>query len=268
MRTIGVLTEMKKLLVSLTVAESKRLIAKGLLALDEVQTAMQEGYLCITLGTTSSYLVEEILGTYDKTRHVAGLSVKEGISILAKDRRTFDAIFHKGEYIDNKKVVDIIHELGPDDVIIKSANALDRDMVPLVLLASSTGGTVGSFIGGVASKNITLIMPVGLEKCIPVSYDEIAGRFGMDDWDYSIGMPVGIIAVPEGVPFTEIEALEALFGVEAMPIAAGGVNGAEGAVTLFVEGDDEDIDDAYNYLKELKGEPPFPIIEGVVQDFW
>lgn len=259
---------MKKLLVSLTVSESKRLIAKGLLALEEVQTALKDGYLCITLGTTSSYLVEEILGTYDKTRHVAGLSVKEGISILAKDKRTFDAIFHNGEYIDNKKVKDIIRELGPNDVIIKSANALDRDMVPLVLLASTTGGTVGSFIGAVASKNITLIMPVGLEKCIPVSYDDIAGRFGMDEWDHSIGMPVGIIAVPEGIPFTEIEALEILFGVEAMPIAAGGVNGAEGAITLFIEGDDEDIDDAYEFLKGLKGEPPFPMIEDVVQDFW
>ena len=58
---------MKKLLVSLTPSESKRLIAKGLLALDEVQTALKEGYLCVTLGTTSSYLVEEILGEYDKT---------------------------------------------------------------------------------------------------------------------------------------------------------------------------------------------------------
>ncbi len=259
---------MKKLLVSLTVAERKRLIAKGLLALDEVQTALKEGYLCITLGTTSSYLVEEILGTYDKTRHIAGLSVKEGISILAKDKRTFDAIFHKGEYIDNKKVIDVIRELGPDDVIIKSANALDRNMLPLVLLASTTGGTVGSFIGAVASRNITLVMPVGLEKCIPISYDDIIGHIGMDDWDYSIGMPVGIIAVPEGIPFTEIDALEALFGVLAIPIAAGGVNGAEGAITLFIEGYDEDIENAYNFLKGLKGEPPFPTIEDVVQDFW
>ncbi len=259
---------MKKLLVSLTVAESKRLIAKGLLALDAIQTALQEGYLCITLGTTSSYLVEEILGEYDKTKHIAGLTVKEGMSVLANNKRAFDAIFYKGEYLEGKKVVDVIEELGPDDVIIKSANALDADMTPLVMLASTTGGTVGSFLGAAASKNITVIMPAGLEKCIPVSYDDIVGRFGKDDWDYSIGMPVGIIAVPEGIPFTEIEALESLFGVEVIPFGAGGVNGAEGAVTLFVEGDDEDIEEAYEYLKEIKGEPPFPEINDIVQDFW
>lgn len=259
---------MKKLLVSLTVAESKRLIARGLLALDEVQTALQEGYLCVTLGTTSSYLVEEILGEYDKTRHVAGLTVKEGMSVLAKSRRAFDAIFYKGEYLEGKKVIDVIEELGPNDVIIKSANALDADMVPLVMLASTTGGTIGSFIGAAAAKNITVIMPTGLEKCIPARYDEITGRFGKDDWDYSIGLPVGIIAVPEGIPFTEIEALETLFGVEVIPFGAGGVNGAEGSITLFIEGDDEDIAEAYEFLKDIKGEPPFPEVEHVVQDFW
>ncbi len=259
---------MKKLLVTLTVSEGKRLIAKGLLALDEVQTALREGYLCITLGTTSSYLVEEILGEYDKTKHMAGLTVREGMSVLSKELRAFDAIFYKGEYLDGKKVIDVVDELGPNDVIIKSANALDSDMVPLVLLASETGGTVGSFIGAASSKNITVIMPVGLEKCIPVAHGEIVGRFGKDDWDYSIGMPVGIIAVPEGIPFTEMEALEVLFGVEAVPIAAGGVNGAEGAITLFIEGDDEDIIEVYEFLKGIKGEPPFPEIRNIVNDYW
>jgi hypothetical protein len=104
-------------------------------------------------------------------------------------------------------------------------------------------------------------MPVGLEKCIPTMHDDFAGQFGIYDWDYSIGMPVGVIAVPEGITFTEIEALDALFGVSAVPIAAGGVNGAEGAVTLYVEGDDEDIDRAHQFLvEEIKGEEPFPEI--------
>jgi len=71
---------MKKLLVTLTVAESKRLIAKGLLATEAVQEALKSGYLCVTLGTTSAYLVEELLGNYDKTKHIAGLVVPKGLS--------------------------------------------------------------------------------------------------------------------------------------------------------------------------------------------
>ncbi|MBN2229641.1 MAG: hypothetical protein JW779_08590 [Candidatus Thorarchaeota archaeon] len=254
---------MKKLLVTLTPAESKRLIARGILATNVVQNALKNGYLCITMGTTSGYIVEEILGEYDKTRHIAGIVVPKGLAITDGTKRYTDAIFHKGQYVENTKVVDILDKLGPDDVIIKNANAIDENYTPLVLLASPTGGTVGAFIGAACAKNIKIIMAVGLEKCIPASYDEFCGQFGKDDWDYAIGTPVGIMAVTQGITFTEIEALEALFEVEAIPIAAGGVNGAEGSVTLFIEGGDEETARAYEYLLDLKGEPPFPKVEHV-----
>lgn len=254
---------MKKLLVTLTPAESKRLIAKGLLDLDLVQAALQKGYLCITLGTTSGYLVEELLGEYDKTRHIAGITVPKGLAITDGETRASDAIFHKGEYMKNTKIVDVLDKLGREDVIIKSANALDENYVPIVLLASDTGGTVGSFMGSAAAKNIKVIVPVGLEKSIPAAYEEFCGQIGKDDWDYAIGEPVGAIALTEGIAFTEIEAVEVLFDATAIPIAAGGVNGAEGSISLFIEGDDEEIARAHEFLTDLKGEPPFPKVDRV-----
>ena len=254
---------MKKLLVTLTPAEGKRLIAKGLLAFEPVQMAFQKGYLCITMGTTSGYLVEEILGEYDKTRHIAGIIVPKGLAVTDGETRATDAIFHKGEYMENTKVVDVLDKLGPEDIIIKSANALDENYVPIVLLASETGGTVGSFMGSAAARNIKVIVPVGLEKSIPVAYEEFCGQFGKDDWDYSIGTPVGAIALTEGVAFTEIEAVEILFDATAIPIAAGGVNGAEGSISLFIEGDDEEIAQAHEFFTDLKGEPPFPKVDHV-----
>ncbi|MFX1601907.1 MAG: hypothetical protein ACFFCK_00375 [Promethearchaeota archaeon] len=254
---------MKKLLVTLTVAESKRLIAKGLLATDAVQGAIKSGYLCVTLGTTSAYLVEEMLGNYDKTKHIAGLVVPKGLSVTNRDIRSSDAIFHKGKHIKGKKVIDVLDELGPGDVIIKSANALDANYVPIVLLASRTGGTVGTFMSPAAARNITVIMPVGLEKCIPALYDDFRNEFGMDDWDYAIGTPVGVISIPGATAFTEIEALDALFEVSAMPISAGGINGAEGSVTLFISGEEENTRKAFEFLKGIKGEPPFPLVEHV-----
>ncbi|MBD3404996.1 MAG: hypothetical protein GF411_02535 [Candidatus Lokiarchaeota archaeon] len=254
---------MKKLLVTLTVAESKRFIAKGLLATDIVQTALNHGYLCITLGTTSAYLVEEILGEYDKTKHIAGLTIPYGLWVTKSETRAYDAIFHKGKLLEKTKVKDVLDEMGPNDVIIKSANALDANLVPLVLLASGTGGTVGSFLGTAAARNIPIIMPAGLEKCIPSEYEDFVGTFGRDQWDYALGEPIGIIAVSEGVPFTEMEAFEALFDVHAVPISAGGINGAEGSVTFHVEGDDRQIDEAYEFLRELKGEPEFPYVDSI-----
>ncbi|MHA2153124.1 MAG: hypothetical protein ACXAAQ_14185, partial [Candidatus Thorarchaeota archaeon] len=166
---------MKKLLVTLTPAESKRLIARGLLATDTLQKALKSGYLCITMGTTSSYLAEEILGEYDKTRHIAGITVPKGLAVTDGKTRAFDAIFHKGEYLEGKKVIDVIGQMGTEDVIIKSANALDENYVPIVLLASATAGTVGTFIGPASAKNIKVIVPVGLEKSIPVAYEEFCG---------------------------------------------------------------------------------------------
>jgi len=254
----------KKLLVTLTPAEGKRLIAKGLLTLDLVQNALKKGYLCITMGTTSGYLVEEILGEYDKTRHIAGIVVPKGLAVTDAKKRAFDAIFYKGEYVENTKVIDVLDKMGPEDVIIKSANALDVNYVPIVLLASETGGTVGSFMGSTAAKNIKVIVPVGLEKSIPVAYEEFCGQFGKEDWDYAIGTPVGAIAVTEGVTFTEIEAVEVLFNATAIPIAAGGVNGAEGSISLFIEGGDEEIAQAYEFFNDLKGEPPFPKVDHVM----
>jgi hypothetical protein len=254
---------MKKLLVTLTVAESKRLIAKGLLVTEAVQKALKSGYLCVTLGTTSAYLVEELLGNYDKTKHIAGLVVPKGLSVTEGDRRSSDAIFRNGKHMEGKKVIDILDELGPGDVIIKSANALDANYVPIVLLASRTGGTVGTFMSPAAARNITVISPVGLEKSIPVLYDDFYGEFGMDDWDYSIGRPVGAISMPGAIAFTEIEALEALFEVSAMPISAGGINGAEGSVTLFISGEEENVKEAFEFLEGIKGEPPFPPVEHV-----
>lgn len=254
---------MKKLQVTLTPAESKRLIAKGLLSLDLVQAALKDGYLCVTLGTTSSYLVEEILGEYDKTRHIAGITVSKGLSVTDRETRASDAIFHKGKYLEKKKVIDVLDKMGPSDVIIKSANALDENYLPIVLLSSETGGTVGSFLGAAAARNIKVIVPVGLEKSIPVAYEEFCGQFGKDDWDYAIGTPVGAIALMEGIAFTEIDAIEALFDATAIPIGAGGVNGAEGSITLFIEGGDEDIARAYDFFTTLKGEPPFPKVDRV-----
>jgi hypothetical protein len=133
----------------------------------------------------------------------------------------------------------------------------------VVLLAHDTAGTIGTFIGPAATKNIKIISPVGLEKSIPVSYEEFCGRFGRDDWDYAIGTPVGAIALTQAIAFTEIDAIETLFDATAIPIGAGGVNGAEGSISLYIEGADEDIARAHEFFTDLKGEPPFPKVDRV-----
>jgi len=60
--------------VVLTVAESKRLIAKGVTNLDLVKKALHKGMIAIARGTTNGYVAEEILGRkIDKTSYVLGV---------------------------------------------------------------------------------------------------------------------------------------------------------------------------------------------------
>ncbi|HAJ28233.1 MAG TPA: hypothetical protein DCG53_13490, partial [Syntrophus sp. (in: bacteria)] len=47
---------------TLTPAESKRLIGKGVAALPEIQHAQKNGYLLVGRGSTNAYILEELLG--------------------------------------------------------------------------------------------------------------------------------------------------------------------------------------------------------------
>src|SRR5574341_486485 len=49
-------------IVVLVPSESKRLIARGVLALPEVKRVLKEGLFVVSRGTTTGYIAEEILG--------------------------------------------------------------------------------------------------------------------------------------------------------------------------------------------------------------
>ncbi len=55
---------------------------------------------------------------------------------------------------------------------------------------------------------------------------------------------------------TEIQAFEVLADVSATHVASGGIGGSEGTVVLVLEGNEADIDRAFELVKEIKGEPP------------
>lgn len=50
-----------------------------------------------------------------------------------------------------------------------------------------------------------------------------------------MGMPVGLLPI-NGIVVTELEAVKILSGAGAVQIGAGGIMGAEGAITIVVEG--------------------------------
>ena len=245
---------------ALTVAESKRLIAKGVAALPEVRSAMAHGTLAIAKGSTNSYIVEEILGhKIDKTAYITGITTPSRPQTHPKlaEEKLPDVVFRHGKRLEGVTVPQAVGEMTRGDVLIKGANALNyNERVAGILVGHPTGGTIGATYGTVISRGITLVIPVGFEKCVAESIAELALRLGRGGEVISDGIP-GLFPVT-GLIVTEIEAVETLVpGVKASVVAAGGICGAEGAVWLLVEGEREVVRRAADLIAAVQGEPPF-----------
>lgn len=255
-------TEKRKILIALTPAESKRLIAKGVAQLKEVQRALKQGTIIITLGTTNGYIAEELLKgsdrKIDRRRYAAGVLTNRGTCVVPKEEREKEVILKNGKPSD-ESLEKAIENLAAGDVFIKGANALDATGTAGIYMAHRSGGTIGSALGTVMARGVHFIIPVGLEKSIPYSITEAAKRVGIEAFYRSTGMPVGLMPV-HGRIITEIEALKLLGADDAFPIGAGGVDGGEGSVVLCVEGSREKLEELMALITELKGEAPVKVV--------
>jgi hypothetical protein len=252
--SISLVKTMKKQVI-LTVAESKRLIAKGVAALPEVQGAMQDGIVVVSTGTTNAYILQELWGEkFDLRRYRSGITTPNSPDKATEKQGEPipDVIFRKGEVAKELDRYNAVKHMGKGDVYIKGANALDYiSQMAGVLIAGETGGTVGAVLGTIIGKKIILLIPVGLEKLVYEDMNELHMLTMDPDYDGPAIWPI------TGIIFTEIEALEVLCGVQATLVAAGGVAGAEGSVRLLIEGMDEDVEAAIDLVKGIKGEPRY-----------
>jgi len=241
--------------IVLTVAQSKRLIARGLTRYWPVQEALADGTLAIAKGGTNAYVVEELLGQSIERRHyVFGQVLPCGVSRsdAGLSAEWPDVVLVKGQPLEGVSATEAVADMGEGDIFIKGANALNYgDDVAGVLIGHPTGGTVGEVIGTLVAKRIRLLIPVGLEKSLPVSIEEAARVLDAEGGRGPSLWPV------RGDIFTELEALAALCGVDAVPIGSGGVAGAEGGVWLACFGSDHQIEAVKTLADGLRDEPPF-----------
>lgn len=241
-------------LVSLTVAESKRLIAKGVAQSDLIRRALDKGVVAVGSGTTNGYVIEELTGEpIDKTCMVTGRTLP---ATYAGPKITYtgeDLVIRRGERIRGVKANEYVAEMGPGDVFVKGANALNYERGQAgILIGDSTGGSVGATLGIIVARRIRYLHPVGLEKSVSVDLEVVAAMLNED----AEGVDSTLWVVPGDI-FTEIEAFDVLTGVEAVPAGAGGIGGAEGAVRLALFGDKKQLDAAHALVDSVRGEPPF-----------
>jgi hypothetical protein len=237
---------------TLTSSESKRLIGRAVSRHPLVKKALKRGIVAIGLGSTNAYVIEEILKKeIEKERYVAGYIDEVGACVVPVSERIPEVVLKNGKVV-KEKPVEIVKSMSATDVFIKGANALDFDGIAGVMMASETGGTVAEVLGVIKARGTNLIIPVGLEKLIPYSIDEISNETGIFEVDKCLGIPVGIMPV-SGEIITEIEALES-FGVDAIAIGSGGIGEGETAKAFQIEGTQKDVENLIGIVKKIKGE--------------
>jgi len=240
---------------SLTVAEGKRLIAKGVAALPCVRRAMVEGTVVVTRSTTSGYVLEELLGeSINRLAFVTGRTLPSAHPDRAKllSADIPEMVLRGGAVDECADPETITGELRAGDVVIKSPNALDYcEGLVGYLIGAPTGGTVSKYLGPTHGRHLHFVAPCGLEKQIAGHLIEASAL--LTEAAERLRGPSLWVTPAEIV--TELEAIELLTGAVAVQIAAGGIMGAEGAAWITALGDAVQIDAVKALIEDVHGEP-------------
>ena len=240
--------------VVLTPPMSKRLIAKGVAALPVVQSAMKDGRIVVTLGTTNAFVAEELLGrSIDRGAFAAGF-IDCTWNVNRRLGEAGEVVLHSGKPVDTG-ASDILSSLAAGDVVIKGGNALDPWGTVGVLMAAATGGTVGRYVAPALARGADIVIPISIAKSVHTRIAELPRRMGVGRLALHSGLPCGMYPL-HGRVVSEVEALELLFAVCVTHVASGGVGSGAGSVSLVLEGEDDAVRDAYALIETLRDELP------------
>ena len=247
-------------------AAGKRLIAKALVGHPWVKDVLRDGRLVIVAGTTNGYVAEEILGHlrqavgFNRRYFFRGLTLPPAL-IAAMAGRPPDAgrfpgdvVIDMGVWQRAKTLSEIAPALGPGDLILKGANALDLAAGRAAsFIDFPDGGPTAAILPAVLGRHARLLVPVGLEKRVTGDLLELDQRLaGAED--------KGLRLCPlPGVVFTEIDAIALATGARATLVGGGGVAGAEGSIWLAVEGTQEQMAQVEALLRKVLLEPAFAL---------
>ncbi len=254
--------------IVLTPAESKKLIAKAIVRLEAVQTAAKNGIVALHPSSSTYFIVEEITGSKPKTNYwVCGvvtprgmcveMAMALGVELTPHEEKTDPGdlqgtwVIEKGQLLNEEKLSSLLYRMTPSDVYVKGINALDRDGNVGVLFGLE--GSMGYILAAKKKRRFAIVYPAGLEKLIPISVKEAAKEAKLTRYESGMGMPVGLFPCPTGVTVNEVRAIEVLSGASAIPIASGGLGGAEGAVTLVLKGRADEVKKALDFVEQSKG---------------
>jgi hypothetical protein len=253
--------------VVLTPAESKKLIAKSIAELDVVKRAVAEGMIVLHPSSSTYFIVEELTGRKPATNHwVCGVVAPRGMCVemamsaggQSPQNNEYDPgdlgglwAIHQGKMISEDRTARLMERMTSADVYIKGVNALDAQGNVGILCGER--GALGIIFSAWKKKKFNLVFPAGLEKLIPIPIHQAAMEAKQARYEYGMGLPAGLYPCPQGITITEIDAVKILSGAAAIPIASGGLGGAEGAAILVIKGTGAQVRKAIRYIEQAKG---------------
>lgn len=240
-----------KVQITLTVNESKRLIAKAVSNLTEVKKALLHGNILLKGGTTVSAIAEELVG---KKLRIAGRVTPNGTkSYVDPGNAPHCALIRDGIWENaDGNLKSLVADFQSSDVAIIGANILDVYRNTAMMVGRALGSEPGTVISGIMGQGCYVIVPVGLEKLSPHPITEAIRASGRTGIEKSMGMSVGLIPLV-GTVITELDALKTLAGVNCTVIGRGGIYGAEGGITMLLDGEPNQVETAWDIVKSVKG---------------
>ena len=242
---------------SLTVAEGKRLIAKGIANHPLVKQKMESGTIIITRGSTNTYIAEELIGLdVPHGQFVTGnITPANSHSEAFGGDKISEIVLVNGKQVE-VSFRDVLPTLEGGDIIFKGGNLLNYEKKQAAVTVGATdGGTVGRIQPYTSEGPAHLIVPIGLEK-------EVYGDLN----DYAHILSTNIkkknfvpqVIVHKNVEiFTEIEAIKLFGHVNVIPYASGGLAGSEGGISFAVYGPPDEVEKILQLISGIQGEKAF-----------
>ena len=239
--------------VNLTVAEGKRLIAKGIANYPQVKERMQKGTIVILTGSTNTYIAEELVNLSEpRGSFVLGYITPKGAPNFKEGvPSTKDITIIDGKWVD-MPYEEALQNAKKGDIVFKGANMLNYDK-------KQTALCIGSADGGPARRaretEADMFIPIGLEK--ETSGDLSAYVDLLTNKPEAVSAPRIWLHPSDATIYTEIEAIKTVASVNVIPFAIGGIAGREGGVSLAIYGKKEEVQKALDLVASAQGEAPF-----------
>lgn len=245
--------------ITLAGQESRLLLAFCIAQSGVLKPYLEHGRILMKGGATVSLLARQIAGT---PLRLSGCMSAAGMrGALRKGPGAHFLLLESGraQNVDEDPAA-AARMLGPGDLFLTGANAIDAYGNAALLIGSPGGGGYGACMGALYTEGFRTLILTSVQKLIPGDLRELYGRVDRNRCAFSYGMACALAPIP-GEIITETEALSLFAGVRAVCFARGGHTGAEDAAAFQITGETAAVEKVLELTDRIKSIPPITAAE-------